>query len=219
VQGDHHQVPRHEGREPAQGHEVPDSDEPVPPEQSHQQRQLRRLVERQPGYERKESEQQRRRVGQLLERVVGLIDRRLRPAKKIVPDHGPHARDIAGREQDHSVAAAGELTRGVDQAGAGEHPHEREMPLEGAAEPSAQGDPFGRIPEILLRDLRAKARKGEEDPQTARAHDDERHRRQPVGNADVERMLVRRRPRRTSLLPACDGHDLGRRAHMPPYQL
>ena len=71
----------------------------VAAEQPAERRQLHRLVHHQPGQQRDGAEDERARIGQLLQRIVLADRRRFRAEQKVVPRHRPHAWQIARHEQ------------------------------------------------------------------------------------------------------------------------
>jgi hypothetical protein len=80
-----------------------------------------------------------------------------------------------------------------------ERPHERQVPLQPAAEPAAEAEKGGGLEEARLRDLLPEARKRREDLEPAGDQDAEQDRVEPVRGADNPRMRVR------GQRPACHG--------------
>src|SRR5216684_8009748 len=106
--------------------------------------------------------------------------------------HRPHSRNVPRREQHLLIVAAENLVAQVQQAGADIDPHEGEVPLQCATQPTADGERLGPVEQVFLRDLRSEAGKGAEDLQPASYHHEQRHRVNPMAKAHYQGMLVHR---------------------------
>src|ERR1700730_5936317 len=162
-------------------------------ESSHQPRQpgkLHWLPNGQTGQHREHAQDDHGRVSMLLKGVVGPVNRGLWPEEKIMFHHRPHSRDVARREQNLAVIPAEELIAEVDQARSDVNPHEGEMPLQGATEPSTDGQRLRPVQQIFLRNLGAKARKRSKDLQAAADQNEQRNRVSPVTDPYRQGMLV-----------------------------
>src|SRR5271166_6343911 len=112
----------------------------------------------------------------LLQRVVCLTRRGLRPEEEIMFDHRPYSRKIPASKQNLSIISAEELIPEIDQPGRDVNPHERQVPLQRAAEPSANGERLRPVQQILLRNLGAKAGERAKYLQPAARHHKQRNR-------------------------------------------
>src|SRR5262245_33428696 len=86
---------------------------------------------------------------------------------------------------------AGEQVDDVSDARQREYPCETEMPLQRAAQPSAESHQVGEVQKILLRNLRTEARESHIDLQPAHDHHQQRDRVQPVSEAHQPWMFAR----------------------------
>ena len=84
-----------------------------------------------------------------------------------MPRHRPDARNITRREQHGAVVPAGDLIHHINHAADGKEPHEREMPLQGAAKPSTERERLRYIEQNLFWNLRAETRERAENPEPA----------------------------------------------------
>src|SRR5579864_1617307 len=128
----------------------------------------------------------------LLQRVVSLMERGLLPEEEVMLDHRPHAGQVAVGEQDLPVVAAEKLVAEIDQAGGDVNPHERQVPLQRTAQPSADSKRLRPVQQIFLRNLRPKAGEGTENLQPAPYHDEQRDRIDPVTQTHEQWMLIHR---------------------------
>src|SRR5215831_116458 len=136
------------------------------------------------------SESNHRRIRVLLQRVVSLPRRRLRTEEEIVPHHRPDAEHITWNKKYLPIIAAEQLVAEVEQSSGDVDPHEGQVPLQCAAEPSADRKGLRPIDQIVLRNLGAEARERTEDLQAASDHYEERDRVDPMTQADDEWMLI-----------------------------
>src|SRR4051812_9707230 len=107
-----------------------------------------------------------------------------------MPRHRPHASDVLGSEQHLFVMSRDQLIPEIDHSGANEYPHESEMPLQCAAEPSAESEALRDIHQIMLLKLWTEAGKGTKNAQPAGSQDEEAHRIDPMRHAHHPGMLV-----------------------------
>ena len=98
--------------------------------------------------------------------------------------------NIARHEQHLAVIPAEHLIAEVEKTGADVDPHEGEVPLQAAAQPSSRGERLGPVQQIFLRDLRAEAGEGAEYLKATRDHDQQRHRIQPMREPHRPGMFV-----------------------------
>src|SRR5260221_1078948 len=109
-------------------------------ESAHQPRQpveLYRLPYRKAGQHREHAQADHRGVRMFLKWVVGFTLLRFRTEEEVVLHHGPDAWDVAMSDQNLPIGAAEDLIADVDHARGDVNPHEGEVPLQRAAEPSA----------------------------------------------------------------------------------
>src|SRR5438067_12783932 len=107
-----------------------------------------------------------------------------------MPRHGPHALDVARHEQDLFVMPGDELIGDVNDAGRDEYPHESEVPLQRAAQPSADGQFLWDLHQIMLLKLWTKTRKRAEDTQAAADQYEQTNGIKPMRPAHQQWMLV-----------------------------
>src|SRR5690349_3956920 len=110
--------------------------------------------------------------------------------------------------------AGHDLVNHIHQATAHENPHEREMPLHAASQPSAQTDRFRRNVEVVLRNLRSEAGESAEYLKATGNENQQSNGIGPMCEANDPGMLIGgRRPR---ILNAISG-SRGCHGYKPPY--
>src|SRR4029077_1225762 len=97
---------------------------------------------REAGEDGERAEHDHARVRELLQRVVLSLGGMVRAQPQVVPDHLHGARYVTRQEEERAPFAALHEVREVQQAERDERPGEREMPVEGAREPTAQPAPM-----------------------------------------------------------------------------
>src|SRR6266849_6278492 len=167
MQHNHDQVSGNKCEEAAHRREMPHAREMKTTEQKCQPRELDGFVQDDPSEQRQRAERYGGGVSQLLQRVVLTRRRGLGTKEKIVPRHRPHAWDVMEREQHRTVMPADDLIHDINYAARGEEPHEGEMPLQRAAEPSAERERLRYVEQNLFWNLRAEAGERTENPQSA----------------------------------------------------
>jgi len=145
----HHQVDRDERHQQCHRDEMYMARTFVAPEQFTQQRELHRLPQHQPGDHQQRDIDHHEQVRQPLHLVVMIQVGMSQLAAQRGPEVMQHAfgRD---REKAPLQAPAEQVAGQVDEAVDGQEPHRREVPLQGAAQPTAEGDAFGKT-EIVKR--------------------------------------------------------------------
>src|SRR5437868_9182595 len=126
----------------------------------------------------------------LLERVISSRGGRLGSKEKVVPNHGPDARQVSMGEQNLLIVSTKKLVADVDQAGGHVDPHECEVPLQRASKPTTKRKRLGPVQKVLLWDLWAEAGERLEDLQTASNQHKQRNCIYPMSHADDARVLV-----------------------------
>src|SRR4029077_17336550 len=103
-----------------------------------------------------------------------------RSEEKVVVHHGPDPANISWSKQHLAIIPAEHLIAKVEEAGCDIDPHEGEVPLQAAAQPSAKGEHLRPVQQILLWDFRAEAGEGSKYLKAARYHHQQRDRVQPM---------------------------------------
>src|SRR4051794_31004094 len=142
------------------------------------------------GQDRQNPQAEHRRVRQLLKRVVGLAGNWFRSKEKIVMRHGPDSANIARHEQHLAIVSAEHLMSQVEKAGRDVNPHESEVPLQAAAQPSTECESLRPVQQIFLRNLRPETGEGAKNLKAAGHHHQQRNRIQPMREPHRPRMLV-----------------------------
>src|SRR5271169_351625 len=104
--------------------------------------------------------------------------------------HRPNAGKITPDKKNLLIVAAEDLVADVHEARGDVDPHESKVPLQCAAEPSAQGESLRPVEQVLLRDLCSEAREGPKDLQSAAYHYEQRDGIHPVTKPHHKRVLV-----------------------------
>ena len=117
------------------------------------------------------------------------------------------------REQNLPVIPAEKLIAEIDQSGCDVNPHEGQVPLQGAAQPSADGQRLRPVQQIFLRNLGAKARKRAENLQPAAYQNEQRNRVHPVAQPHRQRMFIHSASHCFSLFAFCANDFDYRTAH------
>src|SRR5712691_3806062 len=165
--------------------EVPIARRLKSPEQRGEPRELRGLVDRKSGEDRQHAEHDDERVCGLLERVVLSLRRVILPQPQVVLLHLDRAANIARPEQQRPPFAARRQVRQIQHAAGDERPHQREVPIQPAREPTAQPAPLRKA--MILECIHvvrttplAETRVGTIDLQPTHDHPGEQHERHPV---------------------------------------
>src|SRR5438552_4093750 len=157
-------------------------------EQGGEPGELRRLVDRESREDRQDAQQNNEGVRELLERIVLSLRRVILAQPEEVLLHLDRPADIARPKQQRPPLAAHDEIRQVHHAARDQRPHQREVPVQSAREPSAQpaparkAMPFERIhvgrtvalAEACVRGINL---------QPAHDHTGEHHERQPMRQA------------------------------------
>src|SRR5580700_3795830 len=131
---------------------------------------LHRFPHRETGCHRQHPECYDGGVSMLLQGIVGFSDWWLGCKEEVVAYHGPHSGNIPRCKQDLFIVAAENLVAEIQQARADVDPHEGEVPLQCTPQPTTDGKRLGPVEQVLLRDLRPKAREGAKDLQSTSHH-------------------------------------------------
>lgn len=179
VQDNHDEMSRDESKKSAHGAEMPDSGIVKPTHQPAQPGKLHRIEHYQAAQQGNGAEKDSGGVSEFLQGIVLLSLRRLLAEQEVVLDHRPHPGNVTRHEQHRLVVPGKDLVSDIDDAGCDEDPHEGEMPLLRACQPSSKREnveptadgqrmePLWNHEQVFLRDLRAKAGKGKKDLNSA----------------------------------------------------
>src|SRR5712692_11100978 len=160
-------MPKHERQNRPHDQEMPQPRQVEAAHHPRQPRKLHRLPYRQTGKHRQYTQPDYGRVRMLLQWVVGFLHRWLRSEEKVMANHRPHSGYVPWHKQNLLIVAAENLVAEIQQPRRHIDPHEGEVPLQGAAQPSAQRERLGPVEQIFLRDFRAEAWKSAKDLESA----------------------------------------------------
>src|SRR4029077_16083977 len=109
---------------------------------------------------------------------------------EIVPYHRPDAGNITRSEKNLPVVSTEYLITEIEEASGDVDPHESQVPLQRATEPSAYSQRFWPVQQVFLRDFGAEAGKGAKNLQPAPHHHEQRDCVQPVAESHGPGMLI-----------------------------